>query len=116
MIARGWFWVLAGGVLEAVYPAILNLSGGLTEFTATVAGFVVSVMATILLNFGLKTGLPMGPSYAVWVGTGVGGLVIIDYVFFGEVFGFLAYVFLLMIIAGVVGLNLLTNGGAPAES
>ncbi len=114
-IARGWAWVLLGGILEAVYPAILNLSGGLTEFTATVVGFAVSVLATILLNFGLKTGLPMGPSYAVWVGTGVAGLMIIDFVFFGQVFSMISYLFLGMILAGVVGLNLV-SGDTPAES
>ena len=115
MFNRGWLWVFAGGVLEAVYPALLNLSHGLSEIAVSVLAFAFSILATILLNFGLKRDLPIGPSYAVWVGIGVGGIVIIDALFFGEVFCALSYVFLAMIFAGVVGLNLVNASSDGCE-
>ncbi len=110
MISRYWAWVIVGGVLEAVYPAVMGLSDGLTDLEMSVLAFALSILATVVFNFGLKGDIPIGPAYAVWVGIGVAGIVLIDMVFFGVVFGSLAYIFLVLIFVGVVGLNLLSAG------
>jgi quaternary ammonium compound-resistance protein SugE len=54
-------------------------------------------------------GLPTGPSYSVWVGIGAIGSVAVGMVLFGEFPNLLGYVFLLLIIAGVIGLNMVTG-------
>ena len=115
MISKYWGWVIVGGILEAVYPAVMGLSDGLTDLQAGIAAFALSILATVVFNFGLKGGIAVGPAYAVWVGIGVAGITIIDLVFFNVTFGALAYLFLVMVLVGVVGLNLVSAGESDGQ-
>ncbi len=102
----GWFWVILGGIVEAVYTTFMGLADGLTDITYTVLGLVFSIVGTLLLNEGLKRGLQMGASYAVWVGVGVAGAAIADVLVFSNGPGIVSYMFLALILGGIVGLNL----------
>lgn len=108
---RAWLFVISGGIVEAVWPALMNVSDGLTDFAAAALGFLFSVVATLLLYMGLHRGLPVGPSYATWVGIGVAGITAIDIVAFGLSLNLLQYLFFFMILCGVVGLNLFQGKG-----
>ena len=61
------------------------------------------------LSWALKT-LPVGVAYGVWVGIGAALTAVLAIVFFGESVSVLKIVSLVLIIAGVVGLNL-SGGG-----
>lgn len=87
----------------------MNLSGGMSDIAVSVAALGFSAAATIFLYMGLSRGLPVGPSYAVWVGIGVAGIVVIDVLVFGKAFSAWAYLCLFMVISGVIGLNLLSD-------
>ena len=102
----GWFWVILGGIVEAIYTTFMGLADGLTDITYTVLGLVFSIVGTLLLNEGLKRGLQMGASYAVWVGVGVAGAAIADVLVFSNGPGIVSYMFLALILGGIVGLNL----------
>lgn len=102
----GWYWVILGGIVEAVYTTFMGLADGLTDITYTVLGLVFSIVGTLLLNEGLKRGLQMGASYAVWVGVGVAGAAIADVLVFSNGPGIVSYMFLALILGGIVGLNL----------
>ena len=102
----GWFWVILGGIVEAVYTTFMGLADGLTDITYTVLGLAFSIVGTLLLNEGLKRGLQMGASYAVWVGVGVAGAAIADVLVFSNGPGIVSYMFLALILGGIVGLNL----------
>jgi len=52
--------------------------------------------------------LPVGTAYAVWVGVGAVGTVILGIVLFGEPAGALRLVSVGLIVAGIVGLKLAT--------
>ena len=112
---RYWGWVIVGGVLEAVYPAVMGLSDGLSDLQMGILAFALSILATVVFNFGLKGDIPIGPAYAVWVGIGVAGIALIDIVFFGVVFSSLSYLFLFMVLVGAVGLNLISAGQDEAS-
>ena len=60
------------------------------------------------LAWALKT-LPVGVAYGVWVGIGAALTAVLAIVFFGESVSVLKIVSLVLIVAGVVGLNL--SGG-----
>ncbi|MCQ2079758.1 MAG: SMR family transporter [archaeon] len=106
MFNRGWLWVLLGGFIEALWPCLAKLSGGMNDMVYTVLSLFFSILATLLLNFGLKHNLPIGASYAVWIGLGVAGTACADILFFGESLGIWAYFFIALIFAGVAGMNL----------
>lgn len=101
-----WLWVIAGGIVEAIYTTFMGLAEGMTDILYTVLGLSLSIVGTILLNGGLKRGLAMGSSYAVWVGIGVVGAAIADVVVFSNGLDVLGYLFLAITMGGIVGLNL----------
>jgi quaternary ammonium compound-resistance protein SugE len=111
-----WLWVIAGGVVEAVYTTFMGLADGMTDILFTVLGLAFSIVGTVLLNEGLKRGLQMGASYAVWVGVGVAGAAIADVLVFENGLGLVGYLFLALILGGVVGLNLRNDTHAREES
>jgi len=65
------------------------------------------VVSLVLLGIAMKA-LPVGTAYAVWVGVGAVGTVILGIVLFGEPAGALRLVSVGLIIAGIVGLKLAT--------
>jgi len=104
-----WIWVILGGIVEAIYTTFMGLAGGLSDLAYTILGLGFSIVGTVLLNGGLKRGLPVGPSYAVWVGIGVGGAAIADIFVFENGLPVLGYMFLALVLGGVVGINLKTD-------
>ena len=98
-----WLWVLLGGVFETGWAAGMKMSQQFTDIPWTAATLVMIVISTLLLNKGLKSGLPMGPCYAVWVGIGAIGLA------FGETLNILGWAFLAVVVVGVLGLNMVTG-------
>lgn len=64
-----WFVLVLSGVLEAVWATALGRSEGLTRLVPSLV-FGVSVVASMAgLAWAMRT-LPVGTSYAVWVGVG----------------------------------------------
>lgn len=64
-----WIVLVLSGCLEAVWATALSRSDGLTRLVPSVV-FGVSVVASMLgLAWAMRT-LPVGTSYAVWVGVG----------------------------------------------
>ena len=106
---NGWLWVIAGGIVEAMYTTFMGLADGMTDLLYSVLGFGLSIVGTLLLNQGLKAGLAMGASYAVWVGVGVAGAAVADILVFSNGLSILGYFFVALVLGGVVGLNLKTD-------
>lgn len=109
MNGKAWLWILAGGVFETGWATGMKMSEQFTDIPWTVATLVMIVCSVLLLNKGLKSGLPMGPCYAVWVGIGAIGSIIVGLLAFGETLNILGWAFLVVIIIGVLGLNLVTK-------
>ncbi|MBF0660157.1 MULTISPECIES: multidrug efflux SMR transporter [unclassified Rhodococcus (in: high G+C Gram-positive bacteria)] len=64
-----WIVLVLSGVLEAVWATALGKSDGFTKLWPTVI-FGVTVVASMAgLAYAMRT-LPVGTSYAVWVGIG----------------------------------------------
>ena len=62
-----------------------------------------------LLGLAMKT-LPLGTAYAVWVGVGALGTVILGVVLFQEPINTIRVVSVLLILAGLIGLKLGATG------
>lgn len=104
-----WVVLIASGMLEAGWALSLKASHGFTRLWPSVS-FVVLLVASMLgLAYALKT-LPVGVAYGVWVGIGAAVTAVLAIVWFGEAVSVLKIVSLVLIVAGVVGLNL-SGGG-----
>jgi quaternary ammonium compound-resistance protein SugE len=58
-----------------------------------------------LLALALRS-LPVGPAYAVWTGIGAAGTALIEMLWLGDHVGTIRIIAILLIVAGVIGLNL----------
>jgi quaternary ammonium compound-resistance protein SugE len=100
-----WLIIIVAGLFETAFAVCLKLSNGMSQPWPT-AGFAASA----LISFGLLTvalrNLEVGPAYAVWTGIGAAGTAIIGMVFLGDLVSALKLASIVLILAGVVGLNL----------
>ncbi|WP_241385561.1 DMT family transporter [Rhodococcus sp. CH91] len=64
-----WIVLVLSGVLEAVWATALGRSAGFTRLAPTVVFAVALVLSMAGLAYALRS-LPVGTSYAIWVGIG----------------------------------------------
>jgi small multidrug resistance pump len=97
--------------IEVGATALLPRAAGFTHpgWSAVVlGGYAVSIWLLALI---VRT-LPVSVTYAVWSGAGTAVVAVIGYWFLGESMGWVKLVSLSLIVAGVIGLNMV--GGAHA--
>jgi quaternary ammonium compound-resistance protein SugE len=102
-----WLSLLMAGALEIVWVLALKYSEGFTRFWPSVGMLVAIAMSFALLGLSLKS-VPFGTAYAIWTGIGAAGGVIVGIALFGESADWLRLGCLALIVAGVVGLRLVT--------
>ncbi len=100
-----WFVLLLSGVLEAVWATALGRSHGFSRAVPTAVFFVALAMSTGGLAFAMRQ-LPVGTSYAVWIGIGAALTVAFAMVTGEEPVSPLKVVFLVGIVGSVTGLKL----------
>ena len=64
-----WVVLVASGCMECVWATALSKSEGFTNIVPTIVFFAACALSMLGLGYALRT-LPVGTSYAVWVGTG----------------------------------------------
>jgi quaternary ammonium compound-resistance protein SugE len=100
-----WLLVVVAGLFETAFAVSLKLSDGFKNVPWTVAFAVCAVISFSLLSTALKE-LPVGTAYAVWTGIGAAGTAAVGMVFLRDPVTTIRLLSILLIIAGVVGLNL----------
>jgi quaternary ammonium compound-resistance protein SugE len=104
-----WIVLIVSGLLEAGWALSLKASDGFTRLWPSVSFGVLAILSFAGLSWALRS-LPVGVAYGVWVGIGASATAILAIVLFGESVSVLKIVSLVLIVAGVVGLNL-SGGG-----
>jgi quaternary ammonium compound-resistance protein SugE len=99
-----WFILVIAGLLEAAWAIGLKLSDGFTKLVPSVLTVTGIVVSMVLLSLAART-LPIGTAYAVWVGIGAAGAVILGITFFGESAHPLRLFFLALLLIAIVGLK-----------
>ena len=112
---RGWIIILIAGLAEVVWAVAMGYSDGFTIWYYDVITVVFLIISTVLLERALKTGLPVGTAYAVWTGIGAGGTIIVSVALGNETITLLRVFFVILIIAGITGLQL-TSGSGRTDS
>jgi quaternary ammonium compound-resistance protein SugE len=102
-----WIYLLFAGLLEVAWAIGLKYTEGFTRPWPTAATVVAMVASVILLGLALRT-LPVGTSYAVWTGIGAVGVALLGIVLFGESASAARLACIGLILAGIVGLKLVT--------
>ena len=96
-----WAVLFIAGLMEVGWAIGLKYTDGFTRLVAAMAGSI------LLLGLALKT-LPIGTAYAVWTGIGAVGTAILGIALFGEPATAARLASIGLIVAGIVGLKLVT--------
>ena len=105
-----WWAVLMAAILSEVGgTTFLKLSHGFTNLRATAAMAAFYLVTFVSLAFVVKH-IPISVSYAIWSGVGTALIAAIGMLYFNEPVTAPRLVFIGLIIAGAVGLNLVGTG------
>jgi quaternary ammonium compound-resistance protein SugE len=104
-----WVWLLIAGLLEMAWAIGLKYTEGFTKLWPSVGTVLAMVLSFVLLGQALRV-LPVGTAYAVWTGIGAAGTAVLGMVFLGESRELPRLLCLGLIVAGVVGLRVVSEG------
>ena len=102
-----WTILLIAGIFEIGWAIGLKYTDGFTRLWPTVGTVLAMVLSVVLLGLAVKS-LPVGTAYAVWTGIGAVGTATLGIVLLGEPANAGRLVSLGLIVAGIVGLKLVT--------
>ncbi|NUU60544.1 multidrug efflux SMR transporter [Paenibacillus sp. JW14] len=100
-----WAKVVVAACFEVIWVIGLKHASAPWEWLVTIIAIVVSFYGMISAS----QKLPVGTVYSVFVGLGTAGTIMAEMIWFGEPFKLLKLVLVLILLAGVVGLKLVTK-------
>ena len=102
-----WTILFIAGLFEVAWAIGLKYTEGFTRLWPTVGTVLAMILSVVLLGVAMKA-LPVGTAYAVWTGIGAVGTVLLGIALLGEPATAGRLVSLGLIVAGIVGLKLVT--------
>ena len=110
-----WIVLVVAGLFEIGWAVGLKYTNGFTRLWPTVGTVLSMVISLGLLGVALKT-LPVGTAYAVWTGVGAAGTAILGMLLFREPATAARLACIGLILAGIVGLKLVSGpAGQPGD-
>ncbi|RUT45147.1 multidrug efflux SMR transporter [Paenibacillus anaericanus] len=106
-----YLWLAIAIVFEVLGTTFMKLSEGYTRLWPSIGMAMFYILSFSSLGISLKN-LNVGTAYAIWSGMGTVLIVLIGMIFFKEDLTWMKAICLMLIIAGVIGLNL--SGSAHA--
>jgi quaternary ammonium compound-resistance protein SugE len=105
--AMAWVILFFAGLSEVGWAVGLKYTEGFTRLVPSVLTLGSMAVSLGLLGLALKT-LPLGTAYAVWTGIGTIGTALLGITLFGESASALRLACIGLIVAGIVGLKLVS--------
>jgi quaternary ammonium compound-resistance protein SugE len=99
-----WLYLLIAGLFEIGWIFSLKFTDGFTRLLPLLFYAIFGFGAAFFLSLALKA-MPVGISYAIWVGIGIAGSNLLGIVLFGEPYKASRLFFVLLIIVGIGGLK-----------
>jgi len=106
-----WIILILAGLFEVAFTACLGKAktGTGSEVYWWYAGFVISLICSMLLLMKAIQNLPLGTAYPVWTGIGAVGTVIIGILVFKEPASFWRIFFIITLIGSIIGLKAISH-------
>ncbi|GAA3931824.1 quaternary ammonium compound efflux SMR transporter SugE [Luteimonas lutimaris] len=102
-----WIYLLLAGVFEIGFAIGLKYTEGFTRLWPSAGTVIAAAISLWLLTHALRT-IPVGTAYAVWTGIGAVGVATLGIVLFSDSASPARLACIALIIAGVVGLKLVS--------
>ena len=104
-----WIWLILAGLLEVVWAIGLKYTEGFTRLVPSVITAAAMIASIYFLALAVRS-IPIGTGYAVWTGIGAVGVAILGMILFNEPRDLLRIGSIALIVAGIVGLKLVSPG------
>lgn len=104
-----WLILFLAGLFETGWAIGLKYSEGFSRLWPSVWTVLAMLVSVLLLGLAMKN-LPVGTAYAVWVGIGAVGTVILGIYLFGDPVSAARVISVGLIVAGIIGLKLASPG------
>jgi quaternary ammonium compound-resistance protein SugE len=101
-----WLLLALAGLLEVVWATLLKTAS--TAYPLRLTAMILAMIASFVLLGRAMRDLPVGTAYAVWTGIGGAGTALVGILWFGESASVARLGALALIVAGVVGLKVVT--------
>lgn len=101
-----WILLTVAGLLEIVWAILLKTAS--TAQPLRLAAMVIAMVASFVLLGRAMRDLPVGTAYAVWTGIGGAGTALVGILWLGEPASAARLGALALIVAGIVGLKVVT--------
>jgi quaternary ammonium compound-resistance protein SugE len=102
-----WIYLTVAGLFEIGWAIGLKYTDGFTRLLPSLWTLASMILSIVLLGLALRT-LPVGTAYAVWTGIGAIGTAALGIYLFGEPATVARLLCIGLILAGIVGLKLVT--------
>lgn len=103
-----WIILIVAGLFEIVWAIGLKYSESFSRPLPSIITVIAMVISVVLLSIALRT-LPVGTAYAIWTGIGAAGTAIVGMIVLGEPVEVLRLLCIGLIVAGVIGLRLVSG-------
>lgn len=103
-----WVILFVAGLTEIGWAVGLKYTEGFTRPLASVLTLLAMIASLWLLGLAVRT-LPLGTAYAIWTGIGTVGTAALGVVLFNEPATAMRLVCVGLIVAGIVGLKMVTQ-------
>lgn len=102
---NAWIILVIAGLCEIIWAVLMKYTQGFTKPLVSVVCIVFMALSVYGLAVAQKQ-LPLGTSYAVWVGIGIVGATLFGIIVYQEPVTFLRISCIMLILGGIVGLKL----------
>lgn len=103
-----WVYLIVAGLLETGWAIGLKYTDGFRRPVPTILTVLGIAASMILLGLAART-IPIGTAYAIWVGIGTVGAVVLGIILFDEPRDLARMAFVGLLIVSLIGLKLTTR-------
>ena len=103
-----WVYLVVAGGFEIVWAAGLKYTDGFTRLWPSVGTVAALGVSMVCLALAVRA-IPIGTAYAIWTGIGAVGTAVVGILLFNEPRDAVRLAFIVLIVAGIVGLTLFSS-------